>query len=290
MPTSTAMTASSGTTLAEGLEHERRVQATVGVGAGRAARPSRRASAPTGGRTSARRSGRSAAGTAAVEQLDGAGDVAPQRAPRRGGTCRGSCGRGRPGWWAPRSGSTCGWRTTRPSTSRQSALATVWLATGMPERPRTPQPSGWSSGIVPLALKVEITGRVEVLGEARAPRRGGGGRRCRRRSPARLPHEQLDRRGAARRPAGAMAVAAMRPAGSGRRVLDAGELLHLVGQHEVGDVALHDGVLHGQRRELGGVARREDGLAPLGDRSEGLVERQLLERRRARSPGSAPGR
>ena len=28
----------------------------------------------------------------------------------------------------------------------------------MPDRPRTPQPSGWSSGTIPLPLKVVMTG------------------------------------------------------------------------------------------------------------------------------------
>ena len=32
------------------------------------------------------------------------------------------------------------------------------LATGVPLRPSTPQASGWSSGICPLALNVVITG------------------------------------------------------------------------------------------------------------------------------------
>ena len=62
-----------------------------------------------------------------------------------------------------------------------------------------------------------------------------------------------------------------------RRIVEAGQLLHVVGQHEVGDVALHDGVLHGEGGELGGVGRRQDRLAPLGHGIEGLLERQLLE-------------
>ena len=45
-----------------------------------------------------------------------------------------------------------------PSTSRQSAFCMVSDATGIPDRPSTPQPSGWSSGTIPLPLKVVMTG------------------------------------------------------------------------------------------------------------------------------------
>ncbi|MEA2973693.1 MAG: hypothetical protein QOG82_2151 [Actinomycetota bacterium] len=45
-----------------------------------------------------------------------------------------------------------------PRTSRQS-LRPMWMeATGMPDRPRTPQASGWESGTSPLALNVVMTG------------------------------------------------------------------------------------------------------------------------------------
>ena len=42
-------------------------------------------------------------------------------------------------------------------------------------------------------------------------------------------------------------------------------LLTAVGEDQVGDVAFDDGVLHGQRRELGGVLRAQDGLSSFGD-------------------------
>ena len=61
---------------------------------------------------------------------------------------------------------------------------------------------------------------------------------------------------------------------------DAGQLLDLVGEDEVGDVALHHGVLHGQGGQLGGVLGAEDGLAPRRHRLEGGGEVDLLERPR----------
>ena len=77
---------------------------------------------------------------------------------------------------------------------------------------------------------------------------------------------------------GAMPVAAIRPArGRGGGSSRPGQLLDVVGEHEVGDVALHDGVLHREGGELGRVRRRQDRLAPLGHGVEGLLERQLLE-------------
>jgi hypothetical protein len=61
---------------------------------------------------------------------------------------------------------------------------------------------------------------------------------------------------------------------------DAGQLLDLVGEDEVGHVALHDGVLHGQGGQFGGVLGAEDGLAPRRHRLEGGGEVDLLERPR----------
>ena len=49
-------------------------------------------------------------------------------------------------------------RTTRRSTISRSASFITQQATGVPLRPSTPQASGWSSGIWPLALKVVMTG------------------------------------------------------------------------------------------------------------------------------------
>jgi hypothetical protein len=45
-----------------------------------------------------------------------------------------------------------------PSTTSRSASFMIQLATGVPLRPSTPQASGCSSPIWPLALKVVITG------------------------------------------------------------------------------------------------------------------------------------
>lgn len=66
-----------------------------------------------------------------------------------------------------------------------------------------------------------------------------------------------------------------------RRIVEARQLLHVVREHQVGDVALHDGVLHGEGREVGGIGRRQDRLTPLGHGVERLLERQLLERARS---------
>jgi hypothetical protein len=45
-----------------------------------------------------------------------------------------------------------------PSTSSTSARSIIMLATGVPERPRTPQDSGCVSGMMPFALNVVSTG------------------------------------------------------------------------------------------------------------------------------------
>ena len=163
------------------------------------------------------------------------GDLcADRRAGRRPGSAASSSAMVRA--MSPHSGTSTGWNLPRiirsrstwmvgtqvgievwlendaPSTRRQSAWATVWLATGMPERPSTPQPSGWSSGKVPLALNVEITGASRCSASASTASRWG-------RAP--LPHHDgralggaraARRRGPARRPAGRCAVAAIRPA------------------------------------------------------------------------------
>ena len=169
-----------------------------------------------------------------------------------------------------------------PSTSRQSASATVWLATGMPERPSTPQPSGWSSGIVPLALNVEMTGASRCSANARTASRWA-------RAPlpmtiaglAAAPSSSTARCSSAS--GGAIVVAATRPAAGGRPAsATPGQLLHLVGQHEVGDVALHDGVLHRQRGQLGRV-RRATGRS-------GSTRRPAGRRGRAGAPGTCRAR
>ena len=178
-----------------------------------------------------------------------------------------------------------------PSTSRQSAWATVWLATGMPERPSTPQPSGWSSGKVPLALKVEITGASRCSASAITASRCGTGAVADDDGRPLGGAEQLDRRGPARRPAGRCAVAAIRPGPrTRRRVVEAGELLHVVGQHEVGDVALDDGVLHGEGGELGGVVRATGSSGPTRRRRRTPSRAAAPGTCPDRSPGSAPGR
>ena len=115
------------------------------------------------------------------------------------------------------------------------------LAIGVPLRPSTPQPSGWSSAISPLPLKVVITGRVERSASAttasiskRAPwptmiagRLASRCSRPRRRGPRR----------------GAISRGGMRPSGAPAVASGAGRTLHLVGEDQVRDAALDDGVL-----------------------------------------------
>ena len=89
--------------------------------------------------------------------------------------------------------------------------------------------------------------------------------------------QELDRPGElvrGRQDRGARDAPGSRPCG---RLVEAVELLHLVREDQVGDVAVDDRVLHRERRELARVRRREHGLAPLGDRRERLAQRDLLE-------------
>ena len=130
----------------------------------------------------------------------------------------------------------------------------------------------------PLRLERRDDRRVEVLGERHdciAMRTGAVADDDRRPLSCSQqfdrPRHLVDRRGDA---AGGDPTGA----GAGRRILDAGQVLDLVRQHEVRDVALDDGVLHRQRGELGGVRRREHGLGPFGDGVERLRQRHLLER------------
>ena len=170
---------------------------------------------PSGWRPTSRCSGRSTSGSAGHQQRRSCGRCRPTAAPRRGGTCRGSSGRGRPGWSAPRWGSTCGWRTRRRARAGSRPAATVWQATGMPDRPRTPQPSGWSSGKMPLALNVVITGASRCSAKRHdCVAEGAGAVAADDRRPLGGP-EQLRRPGPARRRAGRSPVAATRPAGAG---------------------------------------------------------------------------
>ncbi len=160
----------------------------------------------------------------------------------------------------------------------------------MPERPRTPQPAGGRRARVPLALKVVMTGASMCSAKAQdlVPVRAGavaaddhrplGGR------------EQLDRPGQLGFRRGDAGGGHPPGRGRARRLGEAGQLLHLVGEDEVGDVALHDGVLHGQGGQLGGVS----GAAPSGSTrppaENASASGDLLEGARARAPGSAPGR
>ena len=71
----------------------------------------------------------------------------------------------------------------------------------------------------------------------------------------------------------------MTPAGgaAGGGALRGGTLLDLVGDDQVADVALEDGVLEREVDELRMVAVGEHGLAKAGERLEGAGEVDLLE-------------
>ena len=163
-----------------------------------------------------------------------------------------------------------------PRTSSASLSFMNQLATGVPLRPSTPQASGWSSGIWPLALNVVITGAPSCSASAMIASMS-------KRAPwptmitGRLaPREQLDRRSQrlARRGDLLGRDTALGPDGcfvAGRERLD------LVGKDQVGDVAAQDRVLRRQARQLGVAAGREHRLAEGGHRAVGRVQVDLLE-------------
>ena len=167
-----------GHDVAERLEHERRVQAAVRVGEVAAPRLLRPPALPAVG-----------------------DHLAPAGVGRRPGSAAVSSSRVRA--MSPHSGTSTGWNLPRimrsrstwivgtqvgidvwleneaPSTSRQSASATVWLATGMPGAAEHAAPERVVVGHRALGLERGDHRRVEVLGERPRPRRGGRGRRCR---------------------------------------------------------------------------------------------------------------
>ena len=69
---------------------------------------------------------------------------------------------------------------------------------------------------------------------------------------------------------------AVRPPGSG--LLAGGQHLHLVGQHQVAHGPLHEGVLAGQRHELGVIAAGVHRLAVCRHVGERGLEVEVLER------------
>ena len=206
------------------------------------------------------------------------GRCRPTAAPRPGGTCRGSCGRGRPGWSAPTSGSTCGWRTTRPARAGSRPGRRSGWRPGCPERPRTPQPSGWSSGKVPLALNVEITGASRCSASAMTASRWG-------RAP--LPTTMAGRSAArssstaraSSSAGGAMAVAASRPArGRGGGSSRPGSSWTSSGSTRWATSRWTMACFMASAASSVALAGDEDRLAPLG------------HRRRTPSRAAAPGR
>ena len=139
-----------------------------------------------------------------------------------------------------------------PTTISRSASFISQLATGVPLRPSTPAPSGWVSGIRPLALKVVRTGAL-----SRSARSRSGPAACRAPCPAistgRLLAEIM---AAARASSGWLGWVepsgqpALRGLGGGVTGLG----LDLVRQHQVGDAAGVQGMLDRQGGQLGMVA------------------------------------
>ena len=155
-----------------------------------------------------------------------------------------------------------------PSTISRSASFMNQLATGVPLRPSTPQASGWSSAICPLALNVVITGAPSPLGQsdhliavkagpvADDDDRALGGLRAGR-SPARC-----DAAG------GLISSGVSRPSGPRRVAVAGGKGLHLVGEDQVRGALLEDRVLAGERHQLGVLGGLEHRLGPAGDLAE----------------------
>ena len=123
------------------------------------------------------------------------------------------------------------------------------LATGVPLRPSTPQASGWSSPIWPLALNVVITGAPSCSASAitcslwkRAPWPTMiTGRFAPRSRPSAC---SIDSSG------GLISSGVSRPSGPAAAAVAGGQRLHLVGEDQVRDVALQHRVLAGEVHQL----------------------------------------
>ena len=128
-----------------------------------------------------------------------------------------------------------------PTTISRSASFISQLATGVPLRPSTPAPSGWVSGIMPLALKVVRTGAL-----SRSARRRSGPAACRAPCPA-ISTGRLLAEIMAAAPASSVQAGLGKPPGQpSLRGLGGGVTglgLDLVGQHQVRDAAGVQGVL-----------------------------------------------
>ena len=148
-----------------------------------------------------------------------------------------------------------------PNTTSRSDSFMSQLATGVPLRPSTPAPSGWWSETWPLALNVVSTGapsasasasdvvHVEAGAVTDDDHRPTGRRRSGRRASSSDVGGRRDLDGR-RRGRGGTAAGTL-----GGRVH-----LHLVGQHQVGDLALDERVLERERHQLGVVRVGQHGL------------------------------
>ena len=172
MPTSTAITASSGSGRRQRLEHGGGMQPAGAVEQGRPARLLGAPALPAAARSRpAASAGRPAQAGRGARR--GCGRCRPTAAPRPGGTCRASSGRGRPGSSAPRWRCRCGSRTTRRARAGSRCGPSPPSRPGCPSGRARRTPSGWSSGTSPLALNVVMTGASRCSASAStAPRNG----------------------------------------------------------------------------------------------------------------------
>ena len=112
-----------------------------------------------GRRRRSRRSGRSAGGSAAEQHARASGRCRPTAGTSTGWNLP-SIMRSRSTWIVGTQVAMPVWfENDAPSTSRQSLRPSSAEPTGVPDRPSTPQASGWSSGTRPFALNVVMTGR-----------------------------------------------------------------------------------------------------------------------------------
>ena len=164
-----------------------------------------------------------------------------------------------------------------PNTSSRSASFISQLATGVPLRPSTPQASGWSSAIWPLALNVVMHRAPSRSASAITASMSNAG------TVADDDHRTLRRRASSAiarstgSPGGAICASGDRPLGRRPPRRLAGQRLHLVGKHEVGDAPLHERVLAGERHQLGVVGVRAAPSGESGDVGERGGEVEVLE-------------
>ena len=166
MPTSTAITASSGVTSLQRGEHRAPGACAPGRRSAAPACAFSAATGPTAWRPTSRCAGRSRGGTASRSSRDGAADVAQQR--HLNGVELAEHHPVEVDLDRRHVGGDAGVVGERRAQHEQAVgLRPMWIdATGMPDRPSTPQASGWASGTRPLALNVVMTGASRCSAKA----------------------------------------------------------------------------------------------------------------------------